>query len=56
MLVALWLGLNVLRFYSYDPESPAHLYSAVVRIQEAVHLRSKVGVHDRPCRSVLGYR
>lgn len=35
-LAALWLGLNVLRFYTYDPESPAQLYSAVVRIQEVV--------------------
>jgi hypothetical protein len=30
-LAAFWLGLNVLRFYLYDPESPAQLYSAVVR-------------------------
>jgi hypothetical protein len=35
-LAALWLGLNVLRFYSYNPESPAQVYSAVVRIQEVV--------------------
>ena len=35
-LAALWLGLNVLRFYSYDPESLAQLYSAVVRTQEVV--------------------
>ena len=30
------LWLNVLRFYSYDPESPAQVYSAVVRIQEVI--------------------
>jgi len=35
-LAALWLGLNVLRFYSYNPESPAQVYSAVVRTQEVV--------------------
>jgi RHS repeat-associated protein len=35
-LAAFWLGLNVLRFYLYDPESPAQLYSAVVRLQEVV--------------------
>jgi len=35
-LAALWLGLNVLRFYSYNPESPAQVYSAVVHIQEVV--------------------
>src|SRR5215472_16606980 len=35
-LAAVWLGLNVLRFYSYDPESPAQVHSAVVRIQEVI--------------------
>lgn len=35
-LAALWLGLNVLRFYSYDPESSAQFYSAVVHLQEVV--------------------
>lgn len=35
-LASLWLGLNVLRFYSYAPESRAHLYSAVVRLQEII--------------------
>ena len=35
-LAALWLGLNVLRFYSYNPESRAQVYSAVVRIQEVI--------------------
>jgi hypothetical protein len=35
-LAALWLGLNVLRVYSYDPESSAQLYSAVLEIQKVV--------------------
>jgi hypothetical protein len=35
-LAALWLGLNVMRFYSYDPESPAQFHSAVIHIQEVV--------------------
>jgi hypothetical protein len=33
---SLWLGLNVLRFYSYAPESRAQLYSSVVRLQEMI--------------------
>src|SRR5258708_19777844 len=35
-LASLWLGLNVLRFYSYAPESRAQLYSSVVRLQEMI--------------------
>ena len=35
-LGTLWLGLNVIRFYSYAPEAPTSLYSAVVRIQAIV--------------------
>jgi hypothetical protein len=35
-LASLWLGLNVLRFYSYAPESRAQLYSTVVRLQELI--------------------
>jgi hypothetical protein len=35
-LASLWLGLNVLRFYSYAPESGAQLYSTVVRLQEVI--------------------
>ena len=35
-LGSLWLGLNVLRFYSYAPESRALLYSGVVRLQEVI--------------------
>lgn len=35
-LGSLWLGLNVVRFYSYGPESPTSLYSAVVRAQSIV--------------------
>jgi hypothetical protein len=35
-LGALWLGLNVIRFYSYAPEAPTSLYSTVVRIQSNV--------------------
>jgi len=35
-LASLWLGLNVLRFYSYAPESAAHVYSAVVGLQKII--------------------
>jgi len=35
-LASLWLGLNVLRFYSYSPESQARLYSTVVRLQAII--------------------
>lgn len=35
-LASLWLGLNVMRFYSYAPESRAPLYSAVVRLQAII--------------------
>jgi hypothetical protein len=35
-LASLWLGLNVLRFYSYAPESQARLYSTVVRLQTII--------------------
>jgi hypothetical protein len=33
---SLWLGLNVLRFYSYAPESRAQLYLAVVHLQQII--------------------
>jgi hypothetical protein len=36
LLGSLWLGLNVVRFYSYAPESHAPVYSAVIRLQEIV--------------------
>jgi hypothetical protein len=32
-LASLWLGMNVLRFYSCAPESRAQFYSAVIRLQ-----------------------
>ena len=32
-LAALWLGLNVLRFYSYAGDFPTQTYSTVVRLQ-----------------------
>jgi hypothetical protein len=35
-LASLWLGLNVLRFYSYAPESQAQFYSSVVRLQAII--------------------
>jgi len=35
-LASLWLGLNVLRFYAYAPESRGRLYSAVVRLQDLI--------------------
>jgi len=35
-LGSVWLVLNVVRFYSYAPESQASVYSAVVRSQEIV--------------------
>lgn len=35
-LGAVWLGLNVVRFYSYVPASPTSLYSTVVRTQAIV--------------------
>lgn len=35
-LASLWLGLNVVRFYSYAPESRANLDSAVVRLQTII--------------------
>jgi hypothetical protein len=35
-LASLWLGLNVVRFYSYAPESRANLYSAVIRLQAII--------------------
>jgi hypothetical protein len=35
-LGSIWLGLNVVRYYSYDPESPESLYSTVVRIQDVL--------------------
>ena len=35
-LASIWLGLNVLRFYSYAPDSAAHVYSAVVTLQRIV--------------------
>jgi hypothetical protein len=35
-LGSVWLGLNVLRFYSYAPESRAPVYSTAVRLQEII--------------------
>ncbi len=35
-LASLWLGLNVLRFYSYAPESRARPYLVVIRLQEII--------------------
>jgi hypothetical protein len=35
-LGSLWLGLNVVRFYSYAPELDASLYATVVRFQEVI--------------------
>jgi hypothetical protein len=35
-LGSIWLGLNVVRYYSHDPESPESLYSTVVRIQDVL--------------------
>jgi hypothetical protein len=35
-LGSMWLGLNVVRYYSYDPESPAILYLTVIRIQDVL--------------------
>ena len=35
-LASVWLGLNVLRFYSYDPVSDISVYSTVVRLQAIV--------------------
>ena len=35
-LASVWLGLNVLRFYSYDPVSDISVYSTVVRLQEII--------------------
>lgn len=33
---SLWLGLNVLRFYFYAPESRTQLYPGVVRLQQMI--------------------
>jgi hypothetical protein len=35
-LASVWLGLNVLRFYSYDPVSDISVYSTVVRLQAII--------------------
>ena len=35
-LASVWLGLNVLRFYSYDPVSDISVYSVVVRLQAII--------------------
>ena len=35
-LASIWLGLNVLRFYSYNGDSPTETYSTVIRLQEAI--------------------
>jgi hypothetical protein len=35
-LASVWLGLNVLRFYSYDPVSEISVYSVVVRLQAII--------------------
>ena len=35
-LASFWLGLNVLRFYSYDGDSPTQTYSTVVRLQGVI--------------------
>jgi len=35
-LASLWLGLNVIRFYSYAPESEPNLYSTVCGLQEVI--------------------
>ena len=35
---SLWLGLNVLRFYSYAPESRAYTYTAVVTLQRIIEI------------------
>jgi hypothetical protein len=35
-LASVWIGLNVLRFYSYDPVSDISVYSTVVRLQEII--------------------
>jgi hypothetical protein len=35
-LASVWLGLNVLRFYSYDPVSDFSVYSTVVRLQAMI--------------------
>ncbi len=36
ILAFLWLGLNVIRFYSYDGEQGIGPYMTVVRFQDAV--------------------
>jgi hypothetical protein len=35
-LAAVWLGLNVIRFYSYNPDSPPSGYNWVIPSQDAV--------------------
>jgi len=35
-LASIWLGLNVVRFYSYTGGSPSKSYSTVVRLQEII--------------------
>ena len=35
-LASVWLGLNVLRFYSYDPASDISVYSTAVRLQAII--------------------
>lgn len=39
---SLWLGLNVLRFYSYSPESQASIYTAVISLQKVVGISAYV--------------
>lgn len=36
VLGSLWLGLNVVRFYSYDAGSGGNAYGAVVRLQQVI--------------------
>jgi len=35
-LASIWLGLNVLRFYSYPGDAPSQTYSTVVTLQETI--------------------
>jgi hypothetical protein len=37
-LASVWLGLNVVRFYSYPQESKSYTYSAVIRLQTIVEV------------------
>lgn len=35
-LASFWLGLNVIRFYSYAPESEPNVYSVVIQLQSVI--------------------